>query len=494
MSTTPTPPNGMVSNTELILRKILGEDVTPLSPNSRVEFYLTQVKEYIERLATGATRPIGETTTPLTDGATTNPIVIDGESYTAQINDLVFYQNKEFLFTANGWREVGDITNLNADMIDDSNTTNKFATQAQLDQIGTNKNNILMLHNQNNKQYKTMNIMSDMTFYTNGYVRANGEITTGTPSHAVYSMPLGNIKEVVFDLNTILDTSLGYGVVKRANGTIRQAFPSNGKTGRQIFTLINPDPTDTLYISQYSISNPTTIYDSFDYRDYEYLSDIYESNILDITGSGLYYNYINRPIDFVNKKLQFFGDSITYGYIAGSPYKAENNYPKVFSNTVDAASHINSAVSGSTLSLVTGYDCIYTTIQDSLDTTADVVFVAGGVNDYMLGVDASALTTAMDNICNYLTQNYTGEVIFITPINEAGKAPIKSPTQTLNSVRQIITEKAIENSFNVVQGWQFPFPTKNRPTAYIETMFQDKIHPTELGYAIYAKALASALL
>ena len=143
MSTIPTPPNGMVSNTELILRKILGEDVTPLPPNSRVEYYLTQVEEYIERLATGATRPIGETTTPLTDGATTNPITIDGESYTAQINDLVFYQNKEFLFTVNGWREVGDLTNLNADMIDDSNTTNKFATAAQLDQINTNKNDIL---------------------------------------------------------------------------------------------------------------------------------------------------------------------------------------------------------------------------------------------------------------------------------------------------------------------------------------------------------------
>lgn len=163
MSTIQTPPNGTVSNTELILRKILGEDVTPLPPNSRVEFYLTQVKEYIERLATGATRPIGETTTPLTDGATTNPIVIDGESYTAQINDLVFYQNKEFLFTANGWREVGDITNLNADMIDDSTTTNKFATAAQLDQIETNANDISSLqgkvkaHSEGGTDYDVIN-------------------------------------------------------------------------------------------------------------------------------------------------------------------------------------------------------------------------------------------------------------------------------------------------------------------------------------------------
>ena len=133
---TPTPPNGMVSNTELILRKILGEDVTPLPPNSRVEFYLVQVEEYIARLATGAVNPMGETTTPLTDGATTNPIMIDGESYTAQINDLVFYQNKEFLLTANGWREVGDITNLNADMIDDSTTTNKFTNATDIAKLG----------------------------------------------------------------------------------------------------------------------------------------------------------------------------------------------------------------------------------------------------------------------------------------------------------------------------------------------------------------------
>lgn len=161
----PTPPNGMVSNTELVLRKILGEDVTPLPPNSRVEFYLTQVEEYIERLATGATRPIGETTTPLTDGATTNPITIDGESYTAQVNDLVFYQNKEFLFTANGWREVGDITNLNADMIDDSNTTNKFATAAQLSQIATNTGNITA------EQAKT----TGMTEGGSDYITVNGK-------------------------------------------------------------------------------------------------------------------------------------------------------------------------------------------------------------------------------------------------------------------------------------------------------------------------------
>lgn len=37
---------------------------------------------------------------------------------------------------------------LSADNVDDTNTTNKFATAAQLDQINTNKNNILTLQQQ----------------------------------------------------------------------------------------------------------------------------------------------------------------------------------------------------------------------------------------------------------------------------------------------------------------------------------------------------------
>lgn len=55
---------------------------------------------------------VGETTTTLTDGATTNPIVVDGQSYTAQPNDAVLYGNKEFLFTGTRWREFGDLSGL----------------------------------------------------------------------------------------------------------------------------------------------------------------------------------------------------------------------------------------------------------------------------------------------------------------------------------------------------------------------------------------------
>ena len=66
----------------------------------------------------------GETTTPLTDGATTNPIIIDGQSYTAKENDAVFYNMKEFVFDGLRWHEFGydkneiEITNNNVQPTD----------------------------------------------------------------------------------------------------------------------------------------------------------------------------------------------------------------------------------------------------------------------------------------------------------------------------------------------------------------------------------------
>lgn len=138
---------------------------------------------------------VGTTTTQLTDGATTNPITVDGQSYTAQPNDAVIYGNKEFLFDGTNWHEFGDLSGLSSndigamtgyekpnatsaistsdtlnqavgklekaldgkqatidannklssDLVDDTDKTHKFATQAQLDQIGTNQNNISAL-------------------------------------------------------------------------------------------------------------------------------------------------------------------------------------------------------------------------------------------------------------------------------------------------------------------------------------------------------------
>ena len=50
---------------------------------------------------------IGTTTTAITDGATTNPITVDGESYTAVKGDIIIYDGTEFIFDGSAWQSFG---------------------------------------------------------------------------------------------------------------------------------------------------------------------------------------------------------------------------------------------------------------------------------------------------------------------------------------------------------------------------------------------------
>lgn len=52
---------------------------------------------------------IGTTTTALTDGATTNPITIGGESITAVAGNVVFYGDDEFVFDGTTWEQFGSV-------------------------------------------------------------------------------------------------------------------------------------------------------------------------------------------------------------------------------------------------------------------------------------------------------------------------------------------------------------------------------------------------
>lgn len=88
-------------------------------PNGNV-YYLKDnwAREKIGDLG-NITRYLGITTTPLTDGSTTNPIVINGEDVTARAGDVAIYQtfdgggqlltSTEFIFDGTSWQEFGNI-------------------------------------------------------------------------------------------------------------------------------------------------------------------------------------------------------------------------------------------------------------------------------------------------------------------------------------------------------------------------------------------------
>lgn len=60
----------------------------------------------------GATAWLGVTVTPLSDGSTTNPIVIDEKYVTAKQGSMCAYGRKEFVFNGTTWQEFGDLSTL----------------------------------------------------------------------------------------------------------------------------------------------------------------------------------------------------------------------------------------------------------------------------------------------------------------------------------------------------------------------------------------------
>lgn len=70
----------------------------------------------------------GVTTTQLTEGATTNPITINGQSYTAQANDMAIYGYKEFYFDGTYWHEFGDYSGLGTAAYKDVPTSGDAST------------------------------------------------------------------------------------------------------------------------------------------------------------------------------------------------------------------------------------------------------------------------------------------------------------------------------------------------------------------------------
>ena len=75
---------------------------------SNVEYTIkdAEARQMIEDLG-HALYWIGVTTTALTDGDTTNPITVGGESVTARLGGMASYGGSEFVWNGSAWQELG---------------------------------------------------------------------------------------------------------------------------------------------------------------------------------------------------------------------------------------------------------------------------------------------------------------------------------------------------------------------------------------------------
>lgn len=384
-----------------------------------------------------------------------------------------------------------DVESMSANVDQLDTTVNGTKTQIQFVQTGSGyipgeTGHEMINYTPDGTGNNQMMVINDLSLYG----LAVGDIMQVTVGWAS-----GYINAVAFSASEITGTNAVIDVVKYVGEgnpqTLEFTIPE-GTVGIAIFNRKTAYTNPTIYKVMTKSLNSKIVEVTENVEAISDTVDEISTKVNDIA----YNSCVRKPMQFSEKSILFFGDSITYGYIAASgetpTHQATNQYPKVFSEGV-GATYTNNGVSGAVL--VENYEDYYSIFTRIKETTlnTDYIFIAGGVNDWQTGVDAAALETGVENICDYLDANYTGEVIFITPINEAGRVPSVTPTQTLQNVRNIITRVALKHGYSVVQGWEFPFPTENDDSSYISLMFQDRLHPTELGYSMFAQALRNAV-
>ena len=110
------------SRNENILENMLGASNPLGEPQSREEALLMQLLDKISVIDKAIIWQ-GVTTTEINDGASTNPVTIDGAPYTAKSGDMVTYDSTEFVFNGTVWQEFGAASTIFTETLTAGDTT-----------------------------------------------------------------------------------------------------------------------------------------------------------------------------------------------------------------------------------------------------------------------------------------------------------------------------------------------------------------------------------
>ena len=132
----------------------------------------------IEAAIAGGTHFIGVTTTELTDGSTTNPVTISGQSVTAKTGDFVIMAHSggasepylEFIWTGSSWTELGSTGQLKALAYKDSASAS----------------------------YTPEGTVADIAYTPAGSVKVNSYTPAGTVADITYT-PEGSVTDIVYE-------------------------------------------------------------------------------------------------------------------------------------------------------------------------------------------------------------------------------------------------------------------------------------------------------
>ena len=208
-------------------------------------------------------------------------------------------------------------------------------------------------------------------------------------------------------------------------------------------------------------------------------------------------NVVRKPFNWSTKKVLVVGDSIAKGFVDGTTVTSYT-WAYWLNQKLGFASLTNGAVGGATFTDST-YK-IKSQLENHHTDDVNLIFIAGGVNDWMIGASYSDVYNAVTEVIAYIKDNYPAntEIIFVTPIEPGGyhlsDKTKRTGLDSLDDIRQAITDAAIandtDNLISVVDGKTFGFPNIECKSSFISIAFGDRLHPSELGYRnIYAPAL-----
>lgn len=221
---------------------------------------------------------------------------------------------------------------------------------------------------------------------------------------------------------------------------------------------------------------------------------------------------VQAPVVLNGKNVVVFGDSIPAGVYSTGASTTEISWTKSWAYLLctagGAAAIDNQTVSGSRfLTLSDSETSILNKIR-FYSGTADVVIVAGGVNDW---ISLSPLGKYSDGAGNYGTSFYAAvrsacdtirvgfpnaQVIFTTPLtvcDNAGNLHTSGAGENipLSRYRKAIFELASYNGFTVIDGSDLGFP--RRQGGYQNEVTKDGLHPTIRGHEMLAAVIADRL-
>ena len=261
---------------------------------------------------------------------------------------------------------------------------------------------------------------------------------------------------------------------------------------------VHSGPTNNANYVTVDVSNAVAIGLNFiDKNNNSFLVEFKSINSL-----NKYKNYNTKGFVFNNTKSALFvGDSITAGFTSGGS-TTPNGYPKLFSQHY-GMTYYNEAVGGAEYCNDGDYQGttipkMLTQITNSTHKDVNYLFIAGGINDWQGQNDLSTFRSAVSDTLDYALANYpNAQIILITPINTITSFSSTPKDISVQAYRNALTEVAIakdSSRITVVQGNEFDFPNETNSPSYINAMFGDGLHPSELGYrTAYLYGLIDAL-